>query len=60
MQTSSLKLPDADDVSHFVQDDSSERAIRFQAGYVIDVKGHFAFGTDGATSPPNSCWTREA
>lgn len=52
-----LDLPDADNVSHFVQDRSFENAFRFQVGNVVYVKGHFPHVTDGTAGIPNTGWT---
>lgn len=40
------RLPNADNVSHFMQDDSFERAIRFQVGNIRDVNLHIPLEAD--------------
>ena len=53
-------LPHTDDVSHFVQDESFDIAIRFHFTYVEYVEGHFPCETDGWTGTPNTGRSCEA
>ena len=49
----STHLPDSDDVSHFVQDDTFEDATRFHASDIGDVKLHGSFQTDTSAVGPD-------
>lgn len=58
--SSLFDLPDADNVSHFVEDELFQLAIRLNAGDVFDVEGHrprVAHGLAGIPNPGRACKT---
>ena len=58
MPQTPVSLPDTDDVPHFVQYDSLERAVRFQVENIIDVESHIPFGADSVACVPHTLRSR--